>query len=91
MRTRTGSYRCLKAFFGNNKVNPPTQIEGHRFLIRRDGWLRPLLFLVGLVRDSNSYVAIEGDRVRVRFGWFFNQTFALSDIDGAELMRSPWY
>ena len=71
---------------------PPTpQVEGLRFLIRRDGWVQPLLFLVGLVRDSNSYVAFEGDRVRVRFGWFFNQTFALSDIDGVEPMRWPWY
>ena len=53
--------------------------------------MQPLLFLVGLVRDSNSYVAIEGDRVRVRFGWFFNRTFALGDIDGAEPLRWPWY
>lgn len=60
-------------------------------MIRRDGWLQPLLFMVGLTRDSNSYVAIEGDRLRVRFGWFFNQTFALSDIERAEAMRWPWY
>jgi hypothetical protein len=69
-----------------------TFIEGQRrFLIRRDGWLQPLLFLVGLVRDSNSYVAMEDDRLRVRFGWFFDQTFALGDIEGAEAMRWPWY
>jgi len=69
-----------------------TFVDGQRrFLIRRDGWVQPLLFLVGAVRDSNSYVAIEGDRLRVRFGWLFNQTFALSDIEGAEPMRWPWY
>lgn len=69
-----------------------TFVDGQRrFLIRRDGWLQPLLFMVGLTRDSNSYVAIEGDRLRVRFGWFFNQTFALSDIERAEAMRWPWY
>jgi hypothetical protein len=69
-----------------------TFVDGQRrFLIRRDGWVQPLLFLVGLVRDSNSYVAIEGDRLRVRFGWFFNQTFALSDIEGAEPISWAWY
>ncbi len=69
-----------------------TFVEGQRrYLIRRAGWLQPLLFLVGLVRDSNSYVAVEGDRLRVRFGWFFNQTFDVSDIAGAETMRWPWY
>ena len=69
-----------------------TFVEGQRrFLIRRDGWLQPLLFLVGLVRDSNSYVAVEGDRLRVHFGWFFNQTFALNDIEGVEPLRWPWY
>jgi hypothetical protein len=69
-----------------------TFVEGQRrFLIRRDGWVQPLLFVVGLVRDSNSYVAVEGDRLRVRFGWFFNQTFALSEIEGAEAASWPWY
>ena len=69
-----------------------TFVEGQRrFLIRREAWLQPLLWLVGLVRDSNSYVAIEGERLRVRFGWFFHQTFALSDIEGVEAMRWPWY
>lgn len=69
-----------------------TFVDGQRrFLIRRDAWLQPLLFLVGAARDSNSYVAIEGERLRVRFGWFFNQSFALSDIEGAGPMRWPWY
>ena len=60
-------------------------------MLRRDGWIQPLLFAVGLVRDSNSYVAVEGDRLRVRFGWLFNQTFALSDIEGVEPATWPWY
>jgi hypothetical protein len=69
-----------------------TFVDGQRrFLIRRDGWLQPLLFLIGLVRDSNSYLAVEGDRLRVRFGWFFNHTFPLSDIEGVERGRWPWY
>ena len=67
-------------------------VDGQRrFLIRRDLWLQPLLFVVGAARDSNSYVAIEEDRLRVRFGWFFNETFALSDIEDVETMRWPWY
>jgi hypothetical protein len=67
-------------------------VDGQRrFLIRRDLWLQPLLFVVGAARDSNSYVTIEEDRLRVRFGWFFNETFALSDIEDVETMRWPWY
>jgi hypothetical protein len=69
-----------------------TFVDGkRRFLIRRDIWVQPLLFLFGAVRDSNSYVAVEGDRLRVRFGWLFNQTFPLSDIESVEPMRWPWY
>jgi hypothetical protein len=69
-----------------------TFVEGQRrFPIRRNWWLPPLLFVVGMVRDSNSYVAVEGDRLRVRFGWFFNQSFALSDVEGAEAASWPWY
>jgi hypothetical protein len=69
-----------------------TFVDGQRrFLIRREWWLQPLLFLVGLVRDSNSYVAVDGDRLQVRFGWFFNQTYALSDIESVEPYRWPWY
>lgn len=62
-----------------------------RFLIRRAWWLRPLLLLVGLTTDANSYAVIEGERLRVRFGWFFNQTFALTVIEGVAPMRWPWY
>jgi hypothetical protein len=69
-----------------------TFVDGQRrFLIRRDAWLQPLLFLLGTVRDSNSYVVVEGNGLRVRFGWLFNQTFALSDIESAEPMSWPWY
>ena len=69
-----------------------TFVEGRRrFLIRREAWLQPLLFIVGMVRDSNSYVAVEEELLRMRFGWFFNQTFALSEIEGIEAMRWPWY
>jgi hypothetical protein len=62
-----------------------------RFLIRRAWWLRPLLFLVGFTRDSNSYVSIEGEELRVRFGWFFNQRIPLAQIESVGPMRWPWY
>ncbi len=64
---------------------------GQRFLIRRAWLLQPLLFLVGFTRNSNSYVAIEGDLLRARFGWFFNQTFPLAEIESVGLTRWPWY
>lgn len=69
-----------------------TFVDGQRrYLLRRERWLQPLLFLVGMAREANSYVAIEGDLLRVRYGWFFNQTFPLSEIEDAEPMRWPWY
>jgi hypothetical protein len=69
-----------------------TFVDGQRrFLIRRDGWVQPLLWLVGLVGDSNSYAAIEGEQLRVRFGWFFNHTCALGDIEGVEAISWAWY
>ena len=62
-----------------------------RFLIRRAWLLRPLLFLVGFTRDSNSYAAVEGDELRVRFGWFFNQRVPLAAVESVGPMRWPWY
>ena len=62
-----------------------------RFLIRRATLLLPLLWLVGFTRDSNSYVAIEGDQLRARFGWFFNETFPLAEVVSVTPTRWPWY
>ena len=62
-----------------------------RYTVRRYGWLQPLLFLVGAARDSNSFAAIEGDVLRLRFGWFFNETFPLSRIESLARGRWPWY
>jgi hypothetical protein len=61
-----------------------------RFYIRRSWWLQPLLFLIGLTRDANSYAALEGPLLRVRFGWFFNQAFPLSAVASVEQIRWPW-
>ena len=61
------------------------------FVIGRYGWLRPLLFLVGAAKDTNSYAAIDGDVLHVRFGWLFNQTFPLTAVESAGPGRWPWY
>lgn len=60
-------------------------------MIRRSRWLRPLLFIVGLTTDSNSYAAIEGEGLRVRFGWFFNNVFELQDVESVAARRWPWW
>jgi hypothetical protein len=62
-----------------------------RFIIRRTRWVRPLLMAVGLTRDSNSYVAIEGDSLHLRFGWFFDNSFPLSEVESVGLTRWRWY
>ena len=61
------------------------------FTIRRAAWLQPLLLVIGFTRDSNSYAAIEGDRLRLRFGWFFDNSFPISEIESVGLTRWPWY
>jgi hypothetical protein len=62
-----------------------------RFIIRRTLILRPLLLLIGFTRDANSYLTVEGYRLRARFGWFFNNVFSLADIESIEPSRWPWY
>lgn len=42
------------------------------------------------MRDVNSYAAIEDGTLRVRFGWFFNNTFPLAAVGGARRERWPW-
>jgi hypothetical protein len=64
---------------------------GERFLIRRALLLVPLLWVVGFARDANSYLAIEGDHLRVRFGWHFNERFPIAAIESVAPTRWPWY
>jgi hypothetical protein len=67
------------------------QDAARRYVIRRAWWIQPLVFLVGLVRDGNSYAAIEDGQLRVRCGWFFNQRFDLGLIESVEAISWPWY
>jgi len=58
-----------------------------RFPIRRSPWWRPLLLLFGATA-GRSYVELAEDRLAARFGWLFNHSFPLSDIEGAA--RRSW-
>jgi hypothetical protein len=53
-------------------------------------WLAPMLFVFG-VRSSTSYVEIEGDELRVRYGSMMNRSFPLSAIRAVEEAAWPWY
>ncbi|HZR99835.1 MAG TPA: hypothetical protein VFE37_14075 [Chloroflexota bacterium] len=57
-----------------------------RFAIRVDPWWRPVLWVVGVV-PSTAYVALDGDVVRVRFG-FFRYSFPRASVVGARRVGS---
>lgn len=61
-----------------------------RFAIRRDVWLRPILWPFGGTAAA-SYVALEDGKLRVRFGWAFRHTFPLSEVVAVERTNWPWY
>lgn len=62
-----------------------------RFKIRIDSWWQPLL-LPGGATDDNSYVEISDESVRMRFGWLFDHTFGLDDIESVHESSWPiWY
>jgi hypothetical protein len=61
------------------------------FYIRRSLPIRPLLLLVGLATRSRSLVAIERDRLRVRFGVLFDSSFALTDVESVSASKWPWF
>lgn len=60
-----------------------------RYRIRR-GVLRPLIALLGGT-EQGSYVDLDPDAVRVRFGPLFDQRIPRDQIGGARLSRWPWY
>ena len=59
-----------------------------RFAMRLDPWWQPLLLLLGAT-PGNSYVALEGDAVRVRFG-FFQYLLPCERIVGARRAPGNW-
>lgn len=56
---------------------------GTRFPIRMDPVWRPLL-LVGGAMQGNSYLEINGDHLVVRFGWLYQDSIQLEDIESVE-------
>ena len=66
------------------------QPQPRRFHIRRNPLLRPLLAPFGGTA-GRSFIEIDGDRLRARFGWLFDYTFPLDQIEDAGPSRWPWY
>jgi len=62
--------------------------ETTRFPIRRSPWWATLLLLFGAT-PGRSYVELAGDRLVARFGWLFNYSFPLADIEEAEMRSWP--
>jgi hypothetical protein len=62
-----------------------------RFQIRIDPWWQPLLLVGGGTREG-SFVQIEGGKVKVRLGWFYDHELSLSDIESVKEVSWPlWY
>ena len=66
------------------------QEQPQRFLIRWNPALRPLLAPFGGTA-ARSFVEIAGDHLRAKFGWLFNYTFPLDQIEEAGPSHWPWY
>ena len=64
--------------------------EPQRFEIRRSAVLKPLLAMFGGTA-SRSFVEIDGGHLRARFGWLFDYTFPIDQIEEAGLSPWPWY
>lgn len=61
-----------------------------RFNIRIDPVWRPLM-LIGGATPTNSYVEIDGETLRLRFGVLFNQSIALSNVASAAGRSWAWW
>jgi len=65
-------------------------MSGTRFAMRLDPVWRPVL-LVGGATQSNSYLEISGDALAVRFGFFYQNTLSLKDIESVEESDWAWW
>lgn len=61
-----------------------------RFQMRLDSWWQPVL-LVGGATHENSHVDLRESDVRLRFGYLFDQTLALNDIESVQEITWPWW
>jgi hypothetical protein len=64
--------------------------KSHRFAIRREPVLRPLLALFGGTA-ARSYVVIEADQLHVRYGWLFDKRFRFAEIEAVGPLKWPWF
>jgi len=61
-----------------------------RFAIRRDVWLRPLLWPFGGTA-GRSYVEVEDNRLHAKFGWLFDKRIPFDEIESVQPGRWPWW
>jgi hypothetical protein len=61
-----------------------------RFQIKRDGWVRPLLWPFGGT-ESRSYLEITPDGLHLRFGWFFDKRISFAEIESVRPGHWPWW
>ncbi len=64
--------------------------QRQRFVIRRDTLSRPVLALFGAT-GSSRYVKLAHRVLRVRLGWLFDNTFAISDVTGVRERTWEWW
>lgn len=62
----------------------------NRFMMRLDPAWRPLLWVLGGAEPA-SFVEIDADSVRFKFGYAFDRTVPRSDIEAAALRDWPWW
>ncbi len=65
-------------------------MASERFQIRIDPWWAPPLFLGGATRDT-SFVEVDDEAVRVRFGWLLSATIPRANVEGAAAIEWPWW
>ena len=61
-----------------------------RFRMRLDSWWQPLL-LAGGATHENSFVELRDSDVRLRFGYLFDKTLSLQDVESVQEAAWPWY
>ena len=65
-------------------------MSGTRFAMRLDPVWRPVLLLLG-ARQSNSYLEVNGDALAVHFGFLYQNTLRLEDIESVQDSDWTWW
>jgi hypothetical protein len=64
-------------------------ITALHFTIRVDPWWWPLLLISGMLPSCQRYLALEGDDIRVRFGWLETR-FPRAHVVDARRIAGDW-